>query len=186
MAATIPTTEPATLIAGDTATWSKTLADYSAADGWALVYTLINGSSKITIDSTASGSDHLVNKNAAATAAWVAGQYAWRARVTKAGDSFTVATGTIVVEAAFSASTLDTRSHARKALANIEAYLENSANITAGSYEIAGRKLQRYSISDLLSLRDKYKTEVASEDAATNAGRGLPDKRRIMVRFGSP
>lgn len=185
MAAPIPLIEPVSLIAGDTAKWLKTLPDYLATDDWTLSYTLINGTSKITITATASSSDHLVNVPAATTGAWAAGQYSWRSKVTNVGgEAYTISSGTITVQPAFSAATLDNRSHARKALANIEAYLENSGNLSASMYEIAGRKLQRFSIPDLLALRDKYKSEVAREDVAANAGRGLPDNRRVMVRFG--
>ena len=70
------------------------------------------------------------------------------------------------------------------ALANIEAYLQNSANLTAASYEIAGRKLQRFGITDLLVLRDKYRGEVLREDAAAGFAAGLPNRSRVMVRFG--
>lgn len=184
MAAATPTTEPARLIAGDTAKWQKTIADYPAGEGWALAYTLINAAGKITITSTASGDDHLINVPAATTAAWSAGSYAWRSQVSKAGEVYTVESGTITVEPAFGAATLDARSHARKALANIEAYLENAANLAAASYQIAGRELKRHTIEDLLRLRDRYRAEVAREDAAAAAARGLPDRRRVMVRFG--
>ncbi|MHB8947549.1 MAG: hypothetical protein ACYC4S_00610 [Rhodoferax sp.] len=185
MAAPTPTLEPAALIAGDTAKWLKSLPDYLPADGWVLTYTLLNATSKISITATASGPDHLVNVAAATTAAWAAGQYSWRAQVVNAAtESFTLATGTLTVQAAFSAATLDDRSHARKTLANIEAYLENPNSISAAMYEIAGRKLQRFGIPDLLALRDRYRAEVAREDAAANLGRGLPDRRRVLVRFG--
>jgi hypothetical protein len=110
--------------------------------------------------------------------------YSWRAQVSKAGQVFTVASGSIVVQPAFAASTLDNRSHARKALDAVQAYLENPANLSAAMYEIAGRKLQRLSIPDLLTLRDRYQFEVAREEAAALVARGLPDKRRVMVRFG--
>lgn len=186
MAAPTPTTEPVTLIAGDTAKWQLTLPNYPATDGWTLSYTLINGSNKIEFAGAASGSDHLVNIAAGTTGAWAAGQYDWRAKVTNAGgESYTVGSGSITVQPAFSAATLDNRSHARKALANIESYLENPNSLTSAMYEIAGRKLQRHSIPDLLVLRDKYRAEVAREDAASNAGRGLPNKSRVYVRFGA-
>jgi hypothetical protein len=184
MAAPIPTTEPASLLAGDTATWLISLTDYLASDGWVLAYTLINATAKISISSTASNDEHLVNVDAATTAAWTAGTYSWRAQVSKAGQVFTVASGSIVVQPAFAASTLDNRSHARKALDAVQAYLENPANLSAAMYEIAGRKLQRLSIPDLLTLRDRYQFEVAREEAAALVARGLPDKRRVMVRFG--
>jgi hypothetical protein len=48
---------------------------------------------------------------------------------------------------------------------------------------IAGRELWRISITELLVLRSRYQMEVAREEAATSVGRGLPDKRRVLVRF---
>lgn len=185
MAAPIPTTEPAALIAGDTAKWLRSLPDYLPADGWTLTYTLLNAAGKITIISSASADSHLVNVPSADTALWLAGEYAWRAQIASAtGDAYTIGSGTIIVQPAFSAATLDNRSHARKVLANINAYLENANNLTAARYQIAGRELQRIPIAELLTLRDRYRSEVAREDAAANVARGLPDKRRVMVRFG--
>ena len=73
MAAPTPTTEPATLIAGDTARWIKSLPEYLASAGWALTYTLINATNKITFSAAASGDDHLVNVAAATTGSWAAG-----------------------------------------------------------------------------------------------------------------
>lgn len=184
MAAPIPTTEPTTLLAGDTAAWQITLADYLATDGWALAYTLINSTTKITFSSTAAGSAHAVNVPATTTATWVAGSYAWRCQSIKGAEAYTVASGTMQVQGAFSADTLDARSHAKKTLDAVEAYLENPQNITAASYEIAGRKLQRLSIPDLLTLRDRYRAELATEAARARIARGLPNPGRVMVRFG--
>lgn len=182
MAALTPTQEPANLTAGDTAKWIKALPDYPATAGWVLGYTLVNTSQRYTFAATADQDNHLVTVAAATTAAWEPGAYAWRAQVSRAGEVYTVAAGDIAVKSSF-ASITDARSHARKALANIEAYLENSANLSAASYEIAGRKLQRFGIPELLTLRDRYRAEVAREDAAANVGRGLPDRRRVLVRF---
>ena len=44
--------------------------------------------------------------------------------------------------------------------------------------------LQINTARDQLTLRDRYRAEVAREGAAANAARGLPDKRRVIVRFG--
>ncbi len=140
MAASTPTTEPVSLLAGDTAKWLITLADYSAADGWVLTYTLANAANRITFAASASGSDFLVNVPAATTVGWAAGSYSWRSQVSKSGEVFTVATGTITVAPSFGAA-VDARSHARKTLAAVEAYLEDANNLTAASYQIAGRQL---------------------------------------------
>lgn len=183
MAAPIPLTEPSTLTPGDTAKWLRCLPDYPASAGWVLSYTLVNTSGRISITAGADGDDHLVNVPATTTAAYAAGRYAWRAQVALAGDVFTVATGSVDVLPSFAAA-VDARSHAAKTLANIEAYLENANNLSAASYEINGRSLQRLSIPDLLTLRDRYRAEVAREANASAIARGLPDRRRIMVRFG--
>ena len=183
MAAPIPTTEPTTLIAGDTAKWLIALPDYPATEGWVLGYQLVNSSTAISFASSASGADHLVAVAAVDTAGWTPGSYTWRSQVSKSGEVFTVSNGSVVIAPAFGAAT-DGRSHARKALDAVQAYLENPANLSAASYEIAGRKLQRLSIPDLLTLRDRYQFEVSREEAAALVARGLPDKRRVMVRFG--
>lgn len=184
MAAPTPTSEPTSLIAGDTAKWLKTLTDYPASAGWTLAYTFINATSKITTTATASGDDHLVNVLASTTASWSKGTYAWRATVSKAGEVYTLASGTMDVQAAFSGLTLDNRSHARKALDNIEAYLADAGNLAAQSYEIAGRKLARIPRAELLKERDRLRAEVVREDAASKIAQGLPDGRRVYVRFG--
>lgn len=184
MAAPISTTEPTTLIAGDTAKWLKSHPDYLASAGWVLAYTLINATGKITFTASANGDDYLVNVAAATTGAWPAGSYSWRSTVSLAGEVYTLDTGTIVVQPAFGAATLDDRSFARIALANIEAYLLNPANLSAAQYKIADRELQRIPRGDLLKERDKFRREVIQEDTAANIARGLPDKRRVMVRFG--
>lgn len=184
MAAPIPTTTPASLIAGDTAKWQLTLPDYPANDGWAVGYTLINADAKIIFSASASGADHLINVAAASTASWAAGSYQWRATASKSGEVYTVGTGTLTIQPAFSVATLDVRSFAAKTLEAIEAYLSNGNNLQAQEYEIAGRRLKRMSYPELIAARDKFRAEVAREISASNIARGLPDGRRVYVRFG--
>ena len=184
MAAPTPTTEPTSLNAGDTAKWLKTLSDYPATDGWTLTYTLINGSNKITFSASASNLDYLVNVASTTTAGWTAGSYSWRSQVSKSGEVYTIESGTITVQPAFSANTLDNRSFARIALLNIESYLKDANNMASARYKIGDRELFKIPLGELLKARDKYRVEVAQEDAASNLARGLPDRRRIMVRFG--
>ena len=183
---TTPTTEPARIIAGDTSKWLKTLADYPASAGWALVYTLINATAKITINATAQGDDHLATASAATTAAWEAGTYTWRAQVSKAGEVYTVGTGQIVVEPSFSVDTLDSRTPSKVMLDAVEAVMLKTASSNVQEYEIAGRRLKHYSMGELLQLRDRLRGEVAREQAATNAANGTGGvPGRIYVRFGA-
>lgn len=182
--ADIPTLEPSTVNAGDTWRWTRSLDDYPASEGWVLSYTLINGTAKISISATASGDDHAVTVSAATSAGYTAGTYDWRARVTKAGEVYTVGEGRLTVRNAYAGSTFDARSHARKTLDAIEAVIEGRASSSTLEYSIAGRSLKHIPVSDLLALRDRYRAEVKREDAAAAVAAGLPDQRRVYVRFG--
>lgn len=185
MAASIPTTEPAVIVAGDTAKWTKSLADYPASDSWTLSYTLVNATNRYIFSATASGSDFAVTVAAGTTTTFVAGLYDWRAQVAKAGEVFTVGSGQFTVQNSF-ASVTDGRSSARKSLDQVVAYMANSANLEAAEYEIAGRRLKRLSIPELIQLKSHLSAEVQRETAATRAAAGLPDQRRIYTRFEAP
>ncbi len=180
----IPTTEPAAVNAGDTIRWRRALPDYPASAGWVLTYTLLNAAGKITITASAQGDDHLVSVPAATSAGWPAGDYAWRAQVSRAGEVYTVGEGRMTVRPSFGASTLDTRSSARKALEAVEAYLADPNNISAAQYEIAGRQLRRHTLTELWAHRDRLRLEVLREEQAERLAAGLPDRRRVLVRFG--
>lgn len=180
-----PTTEPQALNAGDTWRWLKTLAAYPAGAGWVLTYTLINAGGKLTLTATAQGDDHLVHIPAATTAAYTPGTYDWRARVALAGDVYTVGAGRLAVGNAYAAATYDARSHARRTLDAIEAVIEGRASSAVAEYAIAGRSLKHIPLAELLALRDRYRAEVLREDAAAAVAAGLPDRRRILVRFGA-
>jgi hypothetical protein len=185
MAAPIPTQEPAVIVAGDTAKWLKSLADHPATDGWALSYTLVNAASRYTFGATASGADFAVTVAAGSTSAWVPGLYDWRAQVANAGEVFTVGSGQFTVQPSFASAT-DGRSSAKKSLDQVVAYLANSANLEAAEYEIAGRRLKRLSIPELIQLKSHLSAEVQRETAASRAAAGLPDQRRVYTRFQAP
>ena len=185
MAASIPTTEPSVIVAGDTAKWTKSLADYPASDGWALSYTLVNATNRYTFSATASGSDFAVTVAAATTTAYAAGLYDWRAQVAKAGEVFTVGSGQFIVQPSFASAT-DGRSSAKKSYDQVVAYLADSNNLAAAEYEIAGRRLKRLSVPELIQLKSHLSAEVQRETAATRAAAGLPDQRRVYTRFQAP
>ncbi len=182
--ADIPTIEPAVLNAGDTLRWTRSMADYPASAGWVLSYVLINAALKISITGSASGNDHSILVPAAISAGYAPGVYDWRARVTRAGEVYTVGEGRLTIKASFSASTFDARSAARRTLDAIEATIEGRAGSAVLEYEIAGRRMKYIPVSELLQLRDRYRAEVVREDAAAAVAAGLPDRRRVYVRFG--
>jgi len=160
MAIPLPTSEPAALRAGDTATWLKSLPDFPAGAGWSLEYTLINATGKITITSTAQGNDHKIRVLPATTTGWAAGTYAWQCRATDGTDTVTIATGNLEIKPNFAGlTTSDQRSFAQKTLAALEAWIENHDPGVA-EYEIAGRRMKYIPVTDLLKLRSQFEIEV--------------------------
>lgn len=185
--ASTPTTEPAVITAGDSYTWQQSLDDYPASV-WTLKYRLINAAGKIDITATASGADHAVSVPADTSAAWPAGTYAVTAWVEKAAERYTVSVaGTILVEPNLAAAVagLDTRSEAKKILdALMVAYAAAVASHAyVQEYTVAGRRLVFQAKSDWLLEINFWRREVANEAAAARRRAGLPDSRKVYVRF---
>jgi hypothetical protein len=174
MSAPIPTTEPASIRAGDSASWQISDANYSAGAGWVLTWTFINAAGKFSITSTASGNDHLVHVLPAVTALYPAGDYAWQCVAANGTDAYTIRQGNMEVVASFAAvATLDGRSFARKTLDALEAWIETHDPGVA-EYEIAGRRMKYIPITDLLKLRDQFRKEVRGQSGKSG---------RVYLRF---
>jgi hypothetical protein len=181
MAYTAPNFVPLTLRAGDTAAWSRSLADYPASAGWIITTTLVKAGAKITVVSTADDDAHQSTVAAAVTADWVAGNYVYQERVSKAAESYTVGTGQIEILPDFASTSpggLDARLHAQRTLEALEAWIENR-DLGVAEYEIAGRRLKTIPITDLLLLRDRYKREARAQSGPNGAGKS----GRIYLRF---
>lgn len=186
---TIPTQEPSSVIAGDTVKWLKSLSDFSAANGWSLTYQLINKNHKITINATAQGSDFLINVSAATTNNWIADEYSYRAQVSKAGEVYTMSSGTIIVKPSYDVNNLNTHTPARTILESLMAAYQVAMTDRAfvQEYEIAGRRMKFANMADWLKAIDYWKAEVAFEERAdklangTGLGGGLGNK--LLVRF---
>lgn len=170
MPADIPSTAPSHLRSGDTVQWRRTLPSYPPSEGWELRYTLVSQAAAYTVTATVDGDGYLVGIAAAVTAGWAAGRYALTEYVVRGTERFTIDTTPLQVlpDLASASSGLDTRTHARKVLDAIDAWLESAAPV-AGMVEVAGRRIQQYPLPDLLALRDRYRAEVARERGATGA-----------------
>lgn len=183
MPATVPSIEPSSIRAGDLLAWTKSLSDFPANDGWALVYTLINASAKITITATASGADFSVSVPAATTALYGVGTYQWTSRVTKATAIHTIGQGLVDILANNPAlATFDFRSHAKVMLEAIEAAFQGKASSTQLEMEINGRRIRSFSPSEMIEWRSFYKAEVAKEGRADLTRLGI-NARKIGVRL---
>lgn len=73
---------------------------------------------------------------------------------------------------------------AAQMLTKIEAMLLGKADNDVAKYEIAGRSLEKYSFSELQTLRRQYKGEVKSEQVAADLAAGLGNpSRKVLTRF---
>ena len=194
MSATVPTIEPAEIVSGDFTTWKISHSDYPA-NLYTLSYRLVGSAGLLTVTATADGIDHLIEIEGASqtgppavvgTDAWVAGFYTWTKFATEIATSRrkAIGTGNLTVLANPAAQTAtDTRSHARKVLAAIEAVLEGTASKEQSEQSIDGKSLKRRSIDELLKLRSHYKAEVAAEEAAAAAANGTASGGRYLMRL---
>ncbi len=174
---------------GDTLTFSATLADYPASDGWVLHYRLIprgDAGSAVAFNSTASGADHLVTVSAATTAAWQPGTYGWASWVTDGTSTHSIGQGAteLLPNPRTAVTPLDMRSAAQIALDNVRAILRGKASADVLSYTIAGRSLQRYSVAELITLESKLANDVARENRETQMAAFGRDPSRLQVRLG--
>lgn len=185
MTASIPTVEPLEITAGDYVQWQKKLSDYLATDGWVLSYAFINASAKFSANSTASGSDHLITLAAATTGSYASGIYKWQSYVTNGSQRITIDGGEVVVKPNFAtATTYDSRSDAKKTLDAIEAeILARAEGGMTVEYTIGDRSLKKSSVSELIVLRDKYRSIYLSEQNKEKMAKGLGRTNRILTRF---
>ena len=181
--ATVPSIEPQTIRAGDLISWSKSLQDYPANAGWSLTYTLINADTKITINASASGADHLVSVDAATSAAYAAGSYTWMARVTNDAEIYTVAVGSLTIQPNLAAlTTFDGRSHAKVMVEAIEAAIQGRASSVQLRMAINNRSIEYLSPTELIKWLSFYRAEVAKEAQAETIRKTGANPRNIGVR----
>lgn len=187
--------EPVKVRAGDTISWTKSLADYPATEGYALAYAFRGNSSTIDVTSTASGADHEVNIAPSTSTAFDPGTYEVQGYVTKmvaqadgslvVGERHTVYVGRIEVlpDLAAQGSSYDGRSHVKKVLDAIEAVLENRATKEIEESTIEGVQIKRIPHEQLIAMRSKYLSWHNQELAAERLGRGEATGRTILTRF---
>jgi hypothetical protein len=159
---------PSKIIAGDTAEWLISLADYPASI-WTLTYTLVKDGVQITFSGSqySSTETHHINNSASATEGWIDGLYSYRATVSDGADRYTVEDGTIEILPNFATAAIgyDDRSFAKKALDAVEAVLLGRASQAQLEYSIAGRQLKFIPPAELMDLRDRYRSEYRAEEA---------------------
>jgi hypothetical protein len=106
---------------------------------------------------------------------WVVDQPGAKAVLTRASFQVLAGLGT-------GAPTGDVRSIAQQAVENIEAYLVNPTNLSAGAYKINNRELTRYPLSELRGMLRYWKQRLKEENIRASGRHGQIGKR-INVFF---
>jgi hypothetical protein len=163
---------PTTARAGDTFRTVRSWPDYPASAGWVLHVTAVSAAGVINVDGTADGDNHVLAVSADVTAGWLPANYRLVEYVTRGADRHTLAQYGFTVQTDLAAATVaaDTRTHAERVLAHVEAFLEEG---TESEFEYAGRRLRNYPLPELLALRDRYRAEVRRQSGAPAVGRML-------------
>lgn len=174
---------PSKIVAGDTLNFCRSLSDYPAADGYQISYKLVNAADVVEFSGAdQAGGEWLFDIKPATTKDWQTGKFTWYEIATKGADRFTLANGQTEIKPDPTAAH-DTRSYAQKMLDAIEAMLEKKATKDQQNYAINGRSLTRYSIEDLIALRDKFRAEVTQEKQRQDLENGLGTNKIIRTRF---
>jgi len=187
MPATIPSSEPDTIVAGDTVEWTKSIADFPATDGWTLKYSLQLVASlddPITFSATPDGADYSVSVANTITTEWDAGNYVWTSLVDNGTERHRVGTGTLTILGDPEEAPEGT--HATRTLYLIELAIEGRIPKQLEMTTIDGNNIMRIPIQMLMDLRLKYQAEVRAEQTVARAAAGLGSRRQMLTRFRSP
>jgi hypothetical protein len=182
--------EPTSLRAGDTASWTRTLPDYPASAGWTLRYRLLWSTGQTEFAASADGDDYAVSLTAATTAAWADGAATLFSWVEQGADSsyqrVTIGQQPLqILPNLATAASFDGRSSAEKALADARAALQQyAANGQAhvAEYDIGGRRMTFRAAADLLRLIGQLERDVINERAALALLNGGAPPGRVYTR----
>lgn len=155
-------TEPAEFTAGDSISWTKSLADYPAPT-WVLTYTLRRSADLHTFTAVAVAPDHLVVELPAATTLIKPGTYQWVAQVTDGTDRETVGRGSVRIRPDPSDAKTDHRTHNQKVLEAILDVMLGKAEHDLSQFGIRSRSGSRLSWEELEFNKRHYQQLVAEE-----------------------
>jgi hypothetical protein len=177
------------LTLGGTLSFTTSVSDYLPTDGWTLKYRLVPrsaGPAPITLTGTQDTTDsslHRIQASAATTAGWTAGVYSWASWVEKASEKYDITSGVLTLLAdPRTATTLDERSQARKALDDAKtAYAAWTP--TTLRYKIGEREMWFNSRAEIVETISYWQNEVNREGNAEALSKGLKSRRHIFMRL---
>lgn len=175
--------EPSQITQGDTVKFKKKLTDYPATKGWSLVYAIRGNGQDISFTSTTDVDTHVIEVDESVTQDWLPADYLMQGFAVKSDERNQIYEGslTILPNLQTASPDKDTRTHAQKMLASIEAELEKCAKNILLSTTVEGTTVLRERRMELLRLRQSYLQERRGEIAAENARNGKPTGRKIKT-----
>tara|TARA_B110000285_G_scaffold116446_1_gene131963 strand:- start:2427 stop:3017 length:591 start_codon:yes stop_codon:yes gene_type:complete len=186
-----PEKEPYELVVGDYWAWKKEglTADYPTGS-YSLSYEFHcdsggGGSHQFTINAVEADDIYYIEVASTTTDNYTPHDYIWGAYITRTSDSnrIQVDEGKITLLPNLADTNADLRSHAKIVLDSIEAVIQGRANMDQSSMSIAGRSLSRMSIDELLTFRDRYKTEYLKEVKLARIKNNDASGNTIRVEF---
>jgi hypothetical protein len=189
MSAPIPTCEPTTFRAGDTLAFTRSVQDYSAADGWTINYFFRSSTaSAVDFSSTPSNTSHAVNVPAATTAAWLPGIYTGIGVITDGTTKKTIFSGslTILPDISQVQPGTDQRTQNRKIYDALLSLVECKAKNPLGSSTVEGTIFNWHTWADLLAPLALFQVKVRNEEIADLQSQGKPTGRTIFHQFTRP
>jgi hypothetical protein len=186
-----PSKEPSSLVLGDFWAWKRDdLADNYPVASYSLTFEFHEdsgggGNAKFTLTAVEANSSYYIEAASSSTTSYAIGDYIWEAYITKTSDSnrIMVDSGRTSITANLANTTADLRSHAKKVLDAIEAVIENRASMDQSSMSIAGRSLSRMSVDELMTFRDRYRSEYLKEIKLARIRNGQGTGNTPKVRF---
>lgn len=182
-------TAPTHFRAGDSATWTETLAAYPHTDGWVLRYRLLSPCAPVVEFAATAGTDpadHIISLAAADTSPWTPGDCTLVAYVERGADRHTIGSRPATVAPDLTTAPVhDARSANRRALDDARSALTRymaSGRAHVESYTLAGRQMKFRTVQELRDLIAYYEAEVAKENAARAAYGGVASGR-IFTRM---
>lgn len=165
---TISEVWPSQIMAGDTLKFRIPKGDYEPSTDTVNVY-ISNHINTYNFSSTEDGDYFLFNVPYTDTQNYQAGDYFLQASVTnESGERYLFAYLELIIHPSLQYGNADPRSHVKKVLDSIEALLEGKVLKDAQVYEIAGRRLEKIPIPELLSLQKQYKRKYDIERGVSN------------------
>lgn len=172
---------------GDTIKFIKSVSDCPFSAGWTLTYYFVkkDGTANIfNVVATQNGTseDYLITITSAKTSSLTAGEYSWRAKLTKLEETSSIEDGSVILDPSYAVAVV-TLSPACAIVAAIDAAIAGTATLTQKKLKIRDREIEKFDQGGLLQQRTYYAQQCNAEKDAEKLAQGLPNPNTIRTRM---